>query len=66
MRRVYRQALAAQERQIIAALPADPEFGPAFGLRADVRLAVRGWLAFTTAVRLEWLRDPEPALETGT
>ncbi|CAM5701582.1 hypothetical protein SVIOM342S_02721 [Streptomyces violaceorubidus] len=25
------------------------------------RLAVRGWLAFTTAVCLEWLRDPEPA-----
>ncbi|MFC7892072.1 MULTISPECIES: TetR/AcrR family transcriptional regulator [unclassified Streptomyces] len=63
VRRVYRQALAAQERQILAALAADPEFGPAFGERAEVRLAVRGWLAFTTAVCLEWLRDPEPAPE---
>ncbi|WP_077799748.1 TetR/AcrR family transcriptional regulator [Streptomyces sp. JHA26] len=63
VRRVYRRALAAQERQILAALAADPEFGPAFGERADVRLAVRGWLAFTTAVCLEWLRDPRPARE---
>lgn len=61
VRRVYRQALAAQERQILAALAADPEFGPAFGERTGVRLAVRGWLAFTTAVCLEWLEDPEPA-----
>lgn len=57
VRRVYRQALAAQERQILAALAADPEFGPVDGERADVRLAVRGWLAFTTAVCLEWLRE---------
>ncbi|MFJ3305258.1 TetR/AcrR family transcriptional regulator [Streptomyces sp. NPDC086549] len=57
VRRVYRRALAAQERQILAALSADPEFGPVFGQRPDVRLAVRGWLAFTTAVCLEWLRD---------
>lgn len=57
VRHVYRRALAAQERQILAALAADPEFGPAAGRRPDVRLAVRGWLAFTTAVCLEWLRD---------
>ncbi|GAA3136796.1 TetR/AcrR family transcriptional regulator [Streptomyces rameus] len=56
VRRVYRQALAAQEKQILAALAADPEFGPVFGAAPEVRLAVRGWLAFTTAVCLEWLR----------
>ncbi|WP_435613228.1 TetR/AcrR family transcriptional regulator [Streptomyces sp. bgisy159] len=59
VRQVYRRALAAQERQILAALAADPEFGPAVEARADVRLAVRGWLAFTTAVCLEWLRTAE-------
>jgi len=31
VRRVYQRALAAQERQILAALAADPEFGPAVG-----------------------------------
>ncbi|MGW7256657.1 TetR/AcrR family transcriptional regulator [Streptomyces sp. NPDC054834] len=56
VRRVYQRALAAQERQILAALAADPEFGPRFAQRSDLRLAVRGWLAFTTAVCLEWLR----------
>ncbi|MEV6961167.1 TetR/AcrR family transcriptional regulator [Streptomyces sp. NPDC051207] len=59
VRRVYRRALAAQERQILAALAADPGFGPVHGERPDVRLAVRGWLAFTTAVCLEWLRGSE-------
>ncbi|MGW1721309.1 TetR/AcrR family transcriptional regulator [Streptomyces sp. NPDC002306] len=63
VRRVYQRALAAQERQILAALAADPEFGPAFQARADVRLAVRGWLAFTTAVCLEWLRGEEMSRE---
>ncbi len=63
MRRVYQRALAAQERQILAALAADPEFGPAFEERPEVRLAVRGWLAFTTAVCLEWLRGTELARE---
>ncbi|EFE65334.1 MULTISPECIES: TetR/AcrR family transcriptional regulator [Streptomyces] len=56
VRRLYRRALAAQERQILAALAEDPEFGPALEARPDTRLAVRGWLAFTTAVCLEWLR----------
>ncbi|NKQ23243.1 TetR/AcrR family transcriptional regulator [Streptomyces galbus] len=56
VRRVYQRALAAQERQVLAALAADPEFGPAAEGRPEVRLAVRGWLAFTTAVSLEWLR----------
>ncbi|MFD4787287.1 TetR/AcrR family transcriptional regulator [Streptomyces sp. NPDC058459] len=60
VRRVYRRALAAQERQILAALAADPEFGPAFESAPQARLAVRGWLAFTTAVCLEWLREGEP------
>ncbi|MDT0390228.1 MULTISPECIES: TetR/AcrR family transcriptional regulator [Streptomyces] len=59
VRRVYQRALAAQERQILAALAEDPEFGPAFEERPEVRLAVRGWLAFTTSVCLEWLRDAE-------
>ncbi|MEW2301510.1 TetR/AcrR family transcriptional regulator [Streptomyces sp. NPDC006655] len=59
VRRVYRQAQTAQERQILAALAADPEFGPALERRPDARLAVRGWLAFTTHVCLEWLRTEE-------
>ncbi|SHH58367.1 TetR/AcrR family transcriptional regulator [Streptomyces sp. 3214.6] len=59
VRKVYQRALVAQERQILAALGADPEFGPVFEERPDVRLAVRGWLAFTTAVCLEWLRGPD-------
>ncbi|MFE1440374.1 TetR/AcrR family transcriptional regulator [Streptomyces sp. NPDC058739] len=59
VRRVYRRALAAQERQILAALAADPEFGPGFAGRPDLPLAVRGWLAFLTAVCLEWLRGSE-------
>ncbi|MEU3841279.1 TetR/AcrR family transcriptional regulator [Streptomyces sp. NPDC028635] len=63
VRRVYRRALAAQERQILAALAGDPEFGPLFGQRPDVRLAVRGWLAFTTAVCLEWLRGSDLSRE---
>ncbi|MGW3338643.1 TetR/AcrR family transcriptional regulator [Streptomyces sp. NPDC001009] len=60
VRRVYQRALAAQERQILAALAADPEFGIAFEGSPQARLAVRGWLAFTTAVCLEWLREGEP------
>ncbi|MFF5370997.1 TetR/AcrR family transcriptional regulator [Streptomyces sp. NPDC013187] len=63
VRRVYQRALAAQERQILAALAADPEFGPAVEGRPEVRLAVRGWLAFTTAVCLEWLRGTESGRE---
>ncbi|MEU2898103.1 TetR/AcrR family transcriptional regulator [Streptomyces sp. NPDC001273] len=63
VRRVYRRALAAQERQILAALVADPEFGPLCAARPDTRLAVRGWLAFTTAVCLEWLRGSELSRE---
>jgi AcrR family transcriptional regulator len=59
VRRVYQRALAAQEQQILAALSADPEFGPLFEARPEVRLAVRGWLAFTTAVCLEWLRGSD-------
>ncbi|MFF6826501.1 TetR family transcriptional regulator [Streptomyces longwoodensis] len=63
VRRVYQRALAAQERQVLAALAADPEFGPAVEGRPEVRLAVRGWLAFTTAVSLEWLRGGDLARE---
>src|SRR5207253_10808024 len=63
VRRVYRRALAAQERQILAALAADPEFGPVAEARPDLKLAVRGWLAFTTAVCLEWLRGSQLSRE---
>ncbi|WP_327699340.1 TetR/AcrR family transcriptional regulator [Streptomyces sp. NBC_00459] len=59
VRKVYQRALAAQERQILAALAADPEFGRLSDERPDLRLAVRGWLAFTTAVCLEWLRGSD-------
>lgn len=59
VRTVYRQALAAQERQILAALAADPEIGRSTEEELELRIAVRGWLAFTTAVCLEWLRGAE-------
>jgi AcrR family transcriptional regulator len=63
VRRVYRRSLAAQERQILSALAADPEFGPTVAERPDLRIAVRGWLAFTTAVCLEWLRGADLSRE---
>ncbi|MCQ9181573.1 TetR/AcrR family transcriptional regulator [Streptomyces sp. IBSBF 2953] len=63
VRKVYQRALAAQEQQMLAALGADPEFGRVLEERPDVRLAVRGWLAFTTAVCLEWLRGSELSRE---
>ncbi|MDW4904958.1 TetR/AcrR family transcriptional regulator [Streptomyces sp. ADMS] len=63
VRKVYQRALAAQERQILAALAADPEFGRLPAERPDLRLAVRGWLAFTTAVCLEWLRGTDLSRE---
>ena len=63
VRKVYRQSLAAQERQILAALAADPEFGPVPQEQPDLEVAVRGWLAFTTAVCLEWLRGAELSRE---
>ena len=59
VRKVYQRALATQEKQILAAMAADPEFGPVHAERPDVPLAVRGWLAFTTAVCLEWLRGAD-------
>jgi len=59
VRKVYQRSLAAQERQILDALAADPEFGWATEERPDLRIAVRGWLAFTTAVCLEWLRGAD-------
>ncbi|MCX5425606.1 TetR/AcrR family transcriptional regulator [Streptomyces sp. NBC_00078] len=59
VRRVYQLAVAAQERQILATLAADPELGLLAQQRPDLRLAVRGWLAFTTAVCLEWLRGSD-------
>ena len=59
VRRVYELAVAAQERQILATLTADPELGLLAQQRPDLQLAVRGWLAFTTAVCLEWLRGSD-------
>jgi len=58
VRRVYHLALAAQEAQILAALAADPAFRGTLDA-PELRMAVRGWLAFTTAVCLEWLRGSE-------
>ncbi|MGW3651393.1 TetR/AcrR family transcriptional regulator [Streptomyces sp. NPDC000878] len=63
VRKVYQRALATQERQILEALAADPEFGRLAEERPELRLAVRGWLAFTTAVCLEWLRGSELSRE---
>jgi AcrR family transcriptional regulator len=63
VRRVYQRALAAQERQILAAVAADPEWSALSETRPDLRLAVRGWLAFTTAVCLEWLRGSDLSRE---
>ncbi|MEU1039392.1 TetR/AcrR family transcriptional regulator [Streptomyces sp. NPDC005551] len=57
VRKVYQRALAAQEQQILGALAADPDLGWDPESRPELRIAVRGWLAFTTAVCLEWLRD---------
>lgn len=59
VRRVYQRALAAQEQQILAALDADPDVPGGIEDRPELRIAVRGWLAFTTAVCLEWLRGSE-------
>jgi AcrR family transcriptional regulator len=59
VRRVYQRALAAQEQQILAALDADPDVPGGIEDRPELRIAVRGWLAFTTAVCLEWLRGAE-------
>lgn len=63
VRKVYQRALATQERQILEALAADPEFGRLSEERPELRLAVRGWLAFTTAVCLEWLRGSDLSRE---
>ncbi|WP_406101743.1 TetR/AcrR family transcriptional regulator [Streptomyces sp. NBC_01003] len=59
VREVYRQGLAAQERQIVEALAADPGSSHIDGESPVLRLAVRGWLAFMVAVCLEWLDEPE-------
>ncbi|MGA4837899.1 TetR/AcrR family transcriptional regulator [Streptomyces sp. G45] len=66
VREVYREALAAQERQVLEALAADPEtahLGAGGAGAAALRLAVRGWLAFMVAVCLEWLDERELSRE---
>lgn len=63
VRKVYQRALALQEAQILAALASDAEFGAVLDGRPEMRLAVRGWLSFTTAVCLEWLRGSELSRE---
>ncbi|MEU6820771.1 helix-turn-helix domain-containing protein [Streptomyces atriruber] len=59
VREVYRNGLAAQERQILAALAADPDASDITQDLPALRLAVRGWLAFMVAVCLEWLEEPD-------
>ncbi|CAM5580581.1 TetR/AcrR family transcriptional regulator OS=Streptomyces alboniger OX=132473 GN=CP975_32950 PE=4 SV=1 [Streptomyces alboniger] len=59
VREVYGKGLAAQERQILAALAADPAATDIIRDPPSLRLAVRGWLAFMVAVCLEWLEEPE-------
>ncbi|MGA4845039.1 TetR/AcrR family transcriptional regulator [Streptomyces sp. G5(2025)] len=59
VREVYGQGLAAQERQILAALAADPEVTDIVRDPPALRLAVRGWLAFMVAVCLEWLAEQD-------
>ncbi|MBM7169514.1 TetR/AcrR family transcriptional regulator [Streptomyces sp. G44] len=59
VREVYGDGLAAQERQILAALAADPEATDLIRELPALRLAVRGWLAFMVAVCLEWLAERE-------
>ncbi|WP_055696627.1 MULTISPECIES: TetR/AcrR family transcriptional regulator [Streptomyces] len=59
VREVYRNGLAAQERQILAALAADPGAADITQDVPTLRLAVRGWLAFMVAVCLEWLEEPD-------
>ncbi|MEU1128999.1 helix-turn-helix domain-containing protein [Streptomyces sp. NPDC005900] len=59
VREVYGAGLAAQERQILAALAADPDATDIVRDEDVLRLAVRGWLAFMVAVCLEWLAAPE-------
>ncbi len=59
VREVYGAGLAAQERQILAALAADPDATDIVRDADVLRLAVRGWLAFMVAVCLEWLAAPE-------
>ncbi|MGW0706285.1 TetR/AcrR family transcriptional regulator [Streptomyces sp. NPDC002643] len=64
VRKVYLRALAVQEARILEALATDAEFGAALDARRpETRLAVRGWLSFTTAVCLEWLRGSELSRE---
>ncbi|MGW7517365.1 TetR/AcrR family transcriptional regulator [Streptomyces sp. NPDC054796] len=62
VREVYRQGLAAQERQILDALAADPETARGAPDLPTLRLAVRGWLAFLVSVCLEWLDEPDSKL----
>ncbi|NEB79201.1 TetR/AcrR family transcriptional regulator [Streptomyces sp. SID14478] len=59
VRTVYREGLAAHEAQIMAALAADPQLDGRLPEPAELRLAVRGWLAFLVAVCLDWLDAPE-------
>ncbi|BBC38820.1 HTH-type transcriptional regulator EthR [Streptomyces graminofaciens] len=63
VRKVYQRALAVQEAQILETFATDAEFGAALRGRPDARMAVRGWLSFTTAVCLEWLRGSELSRE---
>jgi AcrR family transcriptional regulator len=59
VRKVYRRAMDARERQTLDVLAADPEFGWTPEQRPELGVAVRGWLAFVAAVSLEWVREGE-------
>lgn len=59
VRKVYREGLAAQERQILDALAADPETDRVTRDVPGLRIAVRGWLSFMVTVCLEWLEEPD-------
>ncbi|MGH3309005.1 MAG: hypothetical protein ACRDP3_00180 [Streptomyces sp.] len=58
VRKVYREGLAAQERQILDALAADPQVARITRDLPTLRVAVRGWLSFMVTVCLEWLEEP--------
>jgi AcrR family transcriptional regulator len=58
VRKVYRDGRAAQERQILDVLAADPQLAPVARDLPMLRIAVRGWLSFMVTVCLEWLDEP--------
>ncbi|SOD71488.1 TetR family transcriptional regulator [Jatrophihabitans sp. GAS493] len=62
IRRIIGDAMSVQEERILQALQNDAESG-SDEPSAMVRLAVRGWLAFTIAICLDWLDESRPSAE---